>query len=163
MAKRIILVLVVVLLVAGIGSYVYAHYRTDRRMNGGEVVDETGGITTADGTAPVKAPTRSETTDSAVNDTTGRTAAQMGAADTRTGTQPVTVVQPVVSGSPATDSIAPNPPNRAAFAGKGKFQVYRQGDLTWRINTDSGRTCILFATEEQWRKPVVYRNACGND
>ncbi len=62
--------------------------------------------------------------------------------------------------TPATDSIAPNPPNGMTFGGTGHFQLYRQGDLTWRLNTDSGETCVIFATDEEWRKPKVYRAGC---
>ena len=61
---------------------------------------------------------------------------------------------------PATDSIAPNPPNGMLFGGSGHFQLYRQGDLTWRLNTETGETCILFATDEEWRKPRVFRAGC---
>jgi len=61
----------------------------------------------------------------------------------------------------AADTISPNPPNGMAFAGPGRFQVYRQGSLTWRLDTDTGQTCILFATNAEWRKPQVYRHGCG--
>lgn len=61
---------------------------------------------------------------------------------------------------PATDSIAPDPPNGMLFGGSGHFQLYRQGDLTWRLDTETGETCIIFATEEQWRKPRVFRAGC---
>lgn len=61
---------------------------------------------------------------------------------------------------PTTDTISPNPPNGMVFSGSGRFQVYRQGDLTWRIDTESGDSCILFATDEEWKKPKVYRNGC---
>jgi len=63
---------------------------------------------------------------------------------------------------PVSDTIAPNPPNGLAFGGTGKFQWYRQGNLTWRVNTASGTTCIAFATMEEWQKPIVYRHGCGN-
>ena len=63
---------------------------------------------------------------------------------------------------PVSDTIAPNPPNGLAFGGTGKFQWYRQGNLTWRVNTASGTTCIAFATMEEWQKPLVYRHGCGN-
>ncbi len=63
-------------------------------------------------------------------------------------------------GGPTTDSIAPNPPNGMTFGGSGHFQLYRQGDLTWRMNTDTGETCVIFATDEEWRKPKVYRAGC---
>ena len=62
---------------------------------------------------------------------------------------------------PAADSISRNPPNGMIFAGTGRFQLYRQGDITWRLNTDSGEACILFATDTEWRKPRVYQHGCG--
>lgn len=65
--------------------------------------------------------------------------------------------------TPATDSIAPNPTNGTTYAGTGKFQVYRQGNLTWRVDTDSGASCILFATMEEWRKPIVYSHGCNQN
>jgi hypothetical protein len=62
---------------------------------------------------------------------------------------------------PSEDSIRRNPPNGLAFAGAGKFQLYRQGDITWRLDTQTGNTCILFATDAQWRRPRVYQSGCG--
>ncbi len=62
---------------------------------------------------------------------------------------------------PATDSVSPNPPNGEVFAGTGKYQLYRQGNLTWRLNTDTGQTCIIFATDEEWKKPKVKRAGCA--
>jgi hypothetical protein len=47
------------------------------------------------------------------------------------------------------------------FAGRGKYQVYRQGDITWRLNTDTGQACILFATDAEWSQPRVYQQGCG--
>jgi len=63
---------------------------------------------------------------------------------------------------PATDSIPPNPPDNMKFSGTGRYQLYRQGNLTWRLDTDSGRTCIIFATDEEWHKPRVSSQGCGN-
>ncbi len=62
--------------------------------------------------------------------------------------------------APATDSIMPNPPNGETFGGSGHYQLYRQGDLTWRLNTDTGDTCVIFATDEEWHKPKVYKAGC---
>jgi hypothetical protein len=59
------------------------------------------------------------------------------------------------------DTISPNPPNGMVFSGTGKYQLYRQGNLTWRVNTESGQSCIIFATDEEWKKPKVYRAGCG--
>jgi hypothetical protein len=65
-------------------------------------------------------------------------------------------------GTPAHDTISPNPPNGMVFSGNGKFQLYRQGNLTWRVNTETGQNCILFATDEEWKKPRVFRAGCGS-
>jgi hypothetical protein len=62
---------------------------------------------------------------------------------------------------PNQDSIQRNPPNGTVFAGTGKYQLYRQGDITWRLNTDNGSACILFATDSQWRKKNVYEHGCA--
>ena len=47
------------------------------------------------------------------------------------------------------------------FSGSGLYQLYRQGDITWRLNTDTGDACILFATDAQWRQWRVYQHGCG--
>jgi len=62
---------------------------------------------------------------------------------------------------PASDTIPRNPPTGLAFAGSGKYQLYRQGDITWRLNTSTGQACILFATDTQWSRPRVYAQGCG--
>jgi len=82
-------------------------------------------------------------------DAAGTMVAQGGAAASSTG-----------MALPAADSIAPNPPNGMTFGGSGHFQLYRQGDLTWRLNTETGETCVLFATDEEWRKPKVFKAGC---
>ncbi len=64
---------------------------------------------------------------------------------------------------PATDTIPANPPNNMVFSGTGRYQLYRQGSITWRLDTDNGHTCIIFATDEEWRKARVYSHGCGND
>jgi hypothetical protein len=76
---------------------------------------------------------------------------------------------PAQSGAPTQtaeaageDSLNPNPPNGTVFAGSGRFQVYRQGSLTWRIDTNTGQSCVLLATNEEWRKPQVYRHGCNS-
>ena len=62
---------------------------------------------------------------------------------------------------PATDTLPPNPQTGASLAGSGTYQWYRQGNLTWRINTATGRSCIIYATMEEWRKPIVSSHGCG--
>jgi hypothetical protein len=77
---------------------------------------------------------------------------------------PVSATPPTAvpeAAAPTGDSIPRNPPNGLAFAAAGKFQLYRQGDITWRLDTQSGSACILFATDAQWRRPRVYQAGCG--
>jgi len=63
---------------------------------------------------------------------------------------------------PAVETISRNPPNGLVAAGTGKFQLYRQGDLTFRLNTETGESCVLFASEALWRRPLVYDHGCGS-
>jgi hypothetical protein len=65
------------------------------------------------------------------------------------------------SGVPSNDTLGPNAPNGMRFTGTGKYLLYRQGDITYRLDTDTGFSCVLFATDEQWKKPRVYRDGCG--
>jgi len=96
--------------------------------------------------------------------------------DTGAADQPADTQQPAAPGTdtqqaapaqgdavtpPATDSIGRNPANGMIFAGKGKYQLYRQGDITWRLNTETGQACILFATNAEWRNPRVFEHGCG--
>ncbi len=64
---------------------------------------------------------------------------------------------------PVADTLSPNAPNGMAFGGKGTYQWYRQGNLTWRLDTVSGRSCIVYATMEEWRKQVVMSHGCGRE
>ena len=64
------------------------------------------------------------------------------------------------SSASSTDTIQPDPPNGMRFGGSGHYQLYRQGNLTWRLNTDTGESCVVFATEQEWRKPQVLRAGC---
>ncbi len=139
MAKRIIAIVMVVLL----GYLVYlgiSRYSAARNSGNGDVkVDSTSARD--DGSPDNDAPPAPV-----------RTARQI----------PQQTATTLTTMAPSTDSIPPNPANGAAFAGTGQFQVYRQGNLTWRVDTVTGHTCILFATMEEWRKPVVYQHACEN-
>lgn len=84
------------------------------------------------------------------------------AAEAAAGSQVTQTGQPAQGTAPAGDTISPNPPNGMVFAGTGKYQLFRQGNITWRLNTDTGQTCIIFATDEEWKKPRVYRAGCGS-
>jgi hypothetical protein len=89
---------------------------------------------------------------------------ETGAAPTSTATEsasnPMTQPHGAIA-IPASDTIPRNPPSGLAFAGTGKYQLYRQGDITWRLNTSTGQACILFATDTQWSRPRVYAQGCG--
>ncbi len=63
----------------------------------------------------------------------------------------------------SSDTLSANPQNDARFAGNGPYQWYRQGNLTWRIDTATGRSCIIYATMEEWRKSIVIRHGCGRN
>jgi hypothetical protein len=71
-------------------------------------------------------------------------------------------MQPTPAHAPGDDTMSPNPPNGMLFGGSGRFQLYRQGNITWRLDTETGKTCIIFATNEEWKKPQVYRAGCGH-
>ena len=73
--------------------------------------------------------------------------------------QPSSDAKPIV-GLPVSDSIPRDPPAGMAFGGSGKYQWYRQGDITWRIDTNSGAACIDFATMDQWARRIVYSHGC---
>ena len=62
---------------------------------------------------------------------------------------------------PTRDTLPPNAPNELHFSGGGTYQWYRQGNLTYRVDTASGRSCIAYATMEEWRKPIVSSHGCG--
>jgi hypothetical protein len=123
----------------------YAHYR-DAHSDSGEIKGDLSDGNTSEPASPVvPQPHPAE--------------AQTGPAQTaQAQTSPV---QTAVS-APAADSISPNPTNGTTFAGTGKFQVYRQGNLTWRLDTETGHSCILFATMEEWKKPIVNSHGCNN-
>ncbi len=69
----------------------------------------------------------------------------------------------IQAGAPAYDTAAPNAPNGMRLGGSGMYQWYRQGNLTWRVDTASGRSCIVYATMEEWRKQIVMSHGCGRE
>jgi hypothetical protein len=162
MARRV-LVMAAVLLVLGFAYYGYTNYDAGRAGSSGEVYSndpptgrgKTSTATIASGTADTKLtspeaivyPTaQSDGTSAPTGQTTRPTASGSGTA---------------AADVPTIDSISPNPPNGMVFSGTGKYQLYRQGNITWRLDTSNGHTCIIFATEEEWKKPQVLRAGCG--
>ena len=188
MGKRMILL--VVLVAAGVvGYYYFRHHQDEVRMASGEVTCD--GCMTPEQHAKFLRETAGETADSQserraktpVTDDTRTVNAATTAASSSTATIPtasatdtqtVAAAQPVLmapgsytsntvtSDAPKSDTIAPNPTNGMVFAGKGTYQWYRQGNLTWRVDTTSGRSCIIYATMDEWRKQIVLSHGCGH-
>lgn len=164
MGKRILLI-VVVLILAALAYVGYSHYDAKRAETSGDVFSRDGSL------VRLKADTV-QTTDSSNNSqdkpsdqpqTTANSAVPAAQMTQAASDKPINPPQqPAAPGAPATDTINPNPPNGMVFSGTGHFQLYRQGNLTWRVNTETGQSCILFATDEEWKKARVYRNGCGN-
>lgn len=151
MGKKLVGVIVVVLIAAA-AWYAYRRHTT-QAGDGSITFDDTSALTDESKSTPSESSSMVTTP----SDTSKRNIVQ-----------PTTNVQPSLSGTvsgapvaPATDSISANPTNGMTFTGSGKYQVYRQGNLTWRVDTETGRTCILFATMEEWRKPIVYQHGCN--
>lgn len=138
MARKI-LAAAVVLIVLWFGYASYMNWRKSHSMSNGE-------ITSADDAASRSATTSSDTPSSTAS------------AAPSPSTQPI-VIQP---SAPAMDSQQPNAVNGSRFAGSGKYQVYRQGNITYRVDTESGQECVLLATDEEWRKPRVYERGCNS-
>jgi len=146
MTKQIFLIL---LIVAGVivAAIWYANHAKNRAMNSGEVSGRGPAGESAKAAAPESAPPN-------------QPAQTQGAGPEAQGGASTPADEAVVT-PPATDSIHRNPPNGKVFAGRGKYQLYRQGDITWRLNTETGQACILFATNAEWRNPRVFEHGCG--
>jgi hypothetical protein len=188
-----ILVLAVLVVLAVCGYFAYQHIHEQKLDESGEVVcqgcmspeakarfERENSGDTADGQSEHK--TRTALADdkagfpdanAPVNGTPGtaaRTAANNTTA-TAAAPTPVTptnqlvtpVAQPVSGPLPQSDSQLPNAPNGMRFGGSGTYQWYRQGNITWRLDTVSGRSCIVYATMEEWQKQIVMAHGCGRD
>ncbi len=175
MLKRVLVV--VVFIAVFIGGWVLYNRNARNAMGSGDVVSTDSSKSSSDSTntdldgRPVApTPSRSDAPGTVNGEPVAGTTsnqpppaqkAAIAQSDTPAIVQPRTAVSTPAS-LPTSDTIAPDPPNGLAFGGTGKFQWYRQGNLTWRVNTASGSTCIAFATMEEWQKPIVYSHGCGN-
>ena len=45
----------------------------------------------------------------------------------------------------------------------GRYQLHRDGLRTWRLDTASGRSCLLLTTEYDWNSEGSKQNACTGD
>jgi hypothetical protein len=126
--------------------------------------DSYGGAVTYDNKPPAPKPATATagTGISTVNSSSASPQAVSQAPVVMPGSATTAATSSAPSSLPVSDTLTPNAPNGMAFGGGGKFQWYRQGNITWRINTQSGDTCIAFATMDEWQKPIVYTHGCGN-
>jgi|GEM_PF-2040860 len=62
--------------------------------------------------------------------------------------------------APAGDSRPPQPPDGKAYAGTGHLELYRQGNITYQYNTETGDTCVMYASLREWQNPLVVRHSC---
>ena len=162
---RRVLIIAAVLIVAGFVYLGYTNYDANRAGSNGDVYSVDGpesktperNLDAKKSIAPVSAPENTVTKTAGARPTPPPSQEAPVAPSPDQTTQPGTNAQ----APPPTDTIQPNPPNGMVFSGTGHFQLYRQGNLTWRLNTDTGQSCILFATDEEWKKPRVWRAGCG--
>lgn len=159
MAKRIVAALIVITVVVA-SYYAYQRHLAAQRLRDGEVTS--GEVQDSDGNAVHATPSRSDAPGTVNTEPVATTRRSSSETQSASFTQMQNQPAAALPAAPATDSEAPDAPNGMRFAGSGRFQVYRQGNLTWRVNTDDGSSCILFATNEEWRKPVVYNHGCPN-
>jgi hypothetical protein len=143
---RILVVMVVVI----VGVIWYFHWSRTRAMNSGAVhVREQP---TEAAKAPPETPSVNQPTQP--QDQSGISVQPQG--ENRAET-------PEVYTLPASETLSRNPPDRTILAGTGRFELYRQGDITWRMDTATGQACVLFATEAMWRRMLVYEHGCGTN
>jgi len=142
-----VLGLVGAVVVVLIGLYLYQQHKATLSAGNGDTLSPDNSVTTS--LAPPDTPPAPARRTSMPGSTT--------VSGNQTGLQADTNL----SAPPASDSIDRTPPNGMVFAGTGHVQVYRQGNITWRINTDNGEACVLFATDREWRKPRVYNAGCN--
>jgi hypothetical protein len=139
-----------------IGAVWFLHWSKTRALNSGDVHVR---VTPADKTPKPASP---ET--ASANQPTPPSEPQEVASNEPEpqGNDQPRVNQDGVATLPTAETITRNPQNGIIPLNGGKFQLYRQGDLTFRLNTETGQACVLFATQTQWSKALVYEHGCGN-
>jgi len=142
-----------------LGAFYFVHWSKTRALNSGEVHvrQQPNDKTKPDATANTSATLPdSQAQPSQPQEVASNSPDDSGVNSSRP--QP----QNSVATLPASETISRNPQNGIAAVGSGKFELYRQGDLTFRLNTETGQACVLLATDSQWRRPLVYEHGCGN-
>jgi hypothetical protein len=143
---RFLLIIVVVI----VGVVWYFHWSSTRAMNSGEVHVRQQPTETAKSTAPEgSSPNQS-----------AQQADQSANPEVAQADQTRLQSQSGVYTLPASQTLSPTPPDRTIIAGTGRYELYRQGDITWRMDTATGKACVLFATEAMWRRSLVFEHGC---
>ena len=44
--------------------------------------------------------------------------------------------------------------------GVGRYQIHREGFRTWRLDTSTGKICLLLTAEADWKKPEIALQSC---
>ena len=148
--SRFIWILGVIVLVIG-GIWLYNTYGHKDQLGSGLVISHD-----SDSKDSAEPSTAASTQPSPIPTTSIATTPQQAAPP---------VPQPAAKPSaalPVSDTIDRNPPNGAVFTGTGDYTWYRQGDITWRVNSKTGASCIAFATIQEWQKRIVYSHGCRN-
>jgi len=45
----------------------------------------------------------------------------------------------------------------------GRYQVHREGFRTWRLDTATGRSCLLLTTEADWKSAGSTASSCASE
>jgi len=178
-AKRIVVIIAVVA-VAAIGVFWYWQRAKQRALGSGKVYVKTpapgqspdqtkdqSAWSTAAAAGSATPPQSDDASQTAPVPASAQSASKPSATVEKSAAHPMPSARPAVTQPrgalevPASDTIPRNPPSGLIFAGSGKYQLYRQGDITWRLDTDNGRACIIFATDNQWSRVRVWDQGCG--
>jgi hypothetical protein len=138
-----------------VGGFWFVHWSNTRALNSGEVHVRQQPAGDAKSGTPQNDATSTESNPS---DSTNQPAQEVAS---NAGDQPRPQPE-IIATIPASESLSRQSSNGIVAAGTGKFELYRQGDLTFRLNTESGDACVLFATEQEWRKSLVYEHGCNS-
>ncbi len=157
----------ILLLVISAGIWGYRQYQVHYEdENGGPVKWLNGKPTPAEKNAfDVKdsgGPDTELTPPAETADQTGLVGSPSGGSAAPAAYSPAAPVPAAQTAVPRGDSQPPNAPDGVRFGGSGVYELYRQGNLTYRMDTATGRTCVAFATLEEWRKPLVRKNGCDS-
>jgi hypothetical protein len=165
--SRIFAILLIVAVAIG-GTFWYVHWSKTRAMNNGEVFVRDQPEENVKPAAPAAAPVaavekKPAPQEIAVEHPPAAPVAERPQEIVVGNTRPAPSPVPARAARavPVSDTLPRNPVNGKRVLGSGRYQLYRQGDITWRLDTQTGDACILFATDAQWGMTRVYENGCG--